>query len=309
MVGDEPLHHAQQYEQAIATIIACRTIIKYDTPLSKEQRDEIVVELDTALQFLQKRLVANSAFDTYADIPPLPPLHPEMLAELLVDERDDDGEAEEVSDAGGATEKQHAEQPGTSEIVLHNLYKLYHTYVSMEPGKGIRTLETRYKIAMEALDEVLSLTTIQFSQATGKRIERRLIQAQGFISALYSMFQEFAAVLAGILENKNIVLETEELTSLQKYDERDKRQIVLRDVSPLLRVYGEYLQFQQRRGHVTQLVSDSVAFFIFLEEKLGTKDARKQELIERLRNVSELLHEIASLLVEYEQAFSTTLAT
>ncbi len=315
MVGDEPRNHAQQYEQAVATIIACRTIIKYDSPLGREQKDEIIAELDTTLQFLQKRLAANSAIDAYADIPPLPPLQPEMLAELMSDEGDDARGAEEalevgkVNDAEGATEKQRAEQPRTSEITLHNLYKLYHTYVSMEPGKGIQALETRYKIAMEALDEVLSLTTTQFSQATSRRIERRLIQAQGFISALYSMFQEFSAVLASILENKNIVIETEELSSFQKFDERDKRQVVLRDVSPLLRVYGEYLQFQQRKGHVTQLVGDAMAFFIFLEEKLGAKDTRMQELIERLRNVSELLHEIASLLVAYEQAFSATLAT
>lgn len=315
MTGDEPRNHAQQYEQAIATIIACRTIIKYDSPLGKEQKGEIIAELDTALQFLQKRLVANSAIDAYSDIPPLPPLHPEMLAELMADERDDERKAEEalevggMDDDGGTTEKQQAEQPGTSEIVMHNLYKLYHTYVSMEPGKGVHALAARYKLAIEAIDEVLSLTTAHFSQAAGRRIERQLIQAQGFISALYSMFQEFSAVLAGILENKNIVIETEELTSLQKYDEKEKRHIVLRDISPLLRTYGEYMQFQQRKGRITQLVSDAMAFFIFLEEMLGTKDVRKQELVERLRNVSELLHEIASLLVEYEQAFSATLAT
>jgi hypothetical protein len=308
MVGDEPLNHVQQYEQAIATIIACRTIIKYDTPLRKEQKDEIVVELDTVLQFLQKRLVANSAVDAFAEIPPFPPLQPEIFAELMADDMEEALEGE-VDEAGGTTAERTVQKQEAPEPLMHNLYKLYHSYLSMEPGKGIQALVERYKRAMELLDEVRLLTAELFARSTGERIGRNLSQVQGFISAIYSMFQEFSAVLASILENKNIMIETEELTSLQKYAEGSQQHILLRDVSPLLRAYGAYMQFQQHRGGITRRVSDALAFFIFLEDKMGMEGVRKQEMIEQLRNVSDLLHEISSLLVEFEQAFSKTLAT
>lgn len=310
MVEDEPLNHVQQYEQAIATIIACRTIIQYDTPLRKEQKDEIVVELDTALHFLQKRLIANSAVDAFAEIPPFAPLQPEMLAELMADDLDMEEPLEkQVDEADGTTTERTVQKQEAPEPLMHNLYKLYHIYFSTEPGKGIHALEVRYKRTLEMLDEVRLFAAEQFARSTGERIGQHLSQVQGYISAIYYMFQEFSAILTSILENKNIVIETEELTSLKKYAEGNQQHIVLRDVSPLLRAYGAYMQFQQHRGGITRRVSDALAFFIFLEDRMGTKDVRRQEMIEQLRNVSDLLHEMSSLLVEFGQAFSATLAT
>ena len=312
MIFDEAPNHAQRFEQAIATTFACRNIIKYNSTLSEEQKNEIFADLDSTLDFLRERFIANAAIESNSVIPPL------ELAELLVASADDqDEEDEEVVQMGkageragtGAETQARRDMQGPPEPMMRNLYKLYHAYLSTRPGKGINALEERYRIAMSVLDNVEATIRLQRDTSAGEGNESPIYRVRGFISALYSMFHEFAAVLAELLEGKNIMAETDELAALERFAAGETHhRYMLRDITPLMHVYGAHLQLQQSKGSLATLVNDATAFFIFLEEKLAVDFARRQEILERLRSVAGLFHEIASLLFEYEQAFSATLA-
>ncbi len=312
MIFDEAPNHAQRFEQAIATTFACRSIIKYSSTLSEEQKNEMLADLDSTLQFLRERLVANTAIESNSVIPPL------QLAELLAASADDeDEEDEEVGEMGkveesvmtGADGQAHQGRQDLSESLMHSLYKLYHAYLTTRPGKGINALEERYKTAMSILDDVEGAIRLQRDTSAGEGNESPIYRVRGFISALYSMFHEFAAVLTELLEGKNILAETDELTALQKFAAGETHHpYMLRDITPLMRVYGAHLQFQQSNGSLATLVNDATAFFFFLEEKLAGDLARRQEILERLRSVAGLLHDITSLLFEYERAFAATLS-
>lgn len=312
MIFDEAPNHAQRFEQAIATTFACRNIIKYNSTLSEEQKNEMLADLDATLQFLRERLVANTAIESNSVIPPL------QLAELLAASADDEDDEDEAVGEMGTVEGSTTIGPDAqarqgkqelSEPLMHNLYKLYYAYLTTRPGKGINALEERYKAAMSILDDVETTIRLHRDTSAGESDESPIYRVRAFISALYSMFHEFAAVLAELLEGKNIMAETDELTTLQKFAAGETiHPYMLRDVTPLMRVYGAHLQLQQSKGSLAALVNDATAFFIFLEDKLARDLARRKEIVERLRSVAGLLHDISSLLFEYEQAFAATLS-
>jgi len=294
---EEQPKHAQQFEQAIATAFTCRTVIKYNSTLREEQKNEILAELDATLQFLQDRLIANASIEANAIMPPL------QLAEILALSVED--EDNEMAVAAKSTPQEVQE---LSEQQIRSLYKLYHTYLNTQPGKGMNALETRYKIAMNTLDDVQAALRQQRDTSAQENTEQPIYRIQGFVTALYSMFHEFAAILANVLEGKNIMAETDELTSLQKYVTREiQQQYMLRDITPLMRIYGIHLQLKQRKGSIDNLVSDAIAFLIFLEELLEPGSPRWPEIVEQLRSVAELLQDLSSLLSNYEQALSTVL--
>ena len=312
MIFDEAPNHAQRFEQAIATAFACRSIIKYNSTLGEEQKNEMLADLDATLQFLRERLVANTAIESNSVIPPL------QLAELLAASADDeDDEDEEVGEMGtvegsaviGSDAQSRQGKQELSEPLMRNLYKLYYAYLTTRPGKGINALEERYKAAMSILDDVETAIRLQRDTSAGEGNESPIYRVRGFISALYSMFHEFAAVLAELLEGKNIMAETDELTVLQKFAAGEiHHPYMLRDITPLMRVYGAQMQLQQSKGSLAALVNDATAFFIFIEEKLARDLARRKEIVERLQSVAGLLHDLSSLLFEYERAFATTLS-
>lgn len=318
MIFDEAPNHTQRFEQAIATAFACRTIIKYNSTLGEEQKNEILADLDSSLQFLRERLIANAAIESNSVIPPL------QLADLLAasaeyhEEEDEEvegvgqvGEGEKVRESAmiGADSITHQDKRELSEQLLHNLYKLYHAYLTTRPGKGINALEARYKIVMSILDDVEAAIRLQRDTSAGENNESPVYRVRGFITALYSMFHEFAAVLAELLEGKNIMADTDELTVLQKFAAGEiHHQYMLRDMTPLMRVYGAHLQLQQSKGPLPILVNDATAFFIFIQEKLAVDVAKRQEIMERLWSLAELFQDISSLLSDYEQAFSSTLS-
>ncbi len=302
MAYNELPNHAQQFEQAIATAFACRTVIRYNSTLSEEQKDEMLAELDATLQFLRDRLIANAAIKANAVISPL------QLAELLASSIEDDEDAEDVeSKTAGAVSSTPQEMQARSEPLMRSLYKLYHTYFNPQPGRGMNALETRYKRAISILDNVQAGIGKQRDTSAQENAEQPIHQVQGLITGLYYMFHEFAAVLANILEGETISAETDELSSLEKYAAEKMQQYMLRDISPLMRVYGTHLQLQQRKGSVASMASDATAFLIFLEERLEPGFPRRREIVEQLKAVAELLHDLSSLLSDYEQAVSTAL--
>src|SRR5579864_2891530 len=174
MINDEALNHTQQFEQVIATVFTCRTIIKYSSSLGEVQKDEIVTELDTALQFLQRRLIANARIDDHAfiaPIPPISPLAPEQVAELLASHtmEDEDEDEDEDGEKSGKTSRAASPQAGQTltEPMVQNLYKLYHAHLDTRSGKGMHQLETQYQQAMYLLDGLRTAVGKQPYSAAG----------------------------------------------------------------------------------------------------------------------------------------------
>ncbi len=307
MVFDEIPDRARQFERAIATAFTCRSVIKYNSTLSEEQKNEILAQLDGTLQFLQKRLIANVSIEASSVIPPL------QLAEILSASREndeDESDEESALDDANIAPLSGREGQTFSDSQVYSLYKLYHTYLDTGQGKGIGELETRYKIAMTILDDAQGIISQHRDTSAGDNDGGLIYRVQAFMTALYSMFLEFSAMLGNILEGKSFSMETDELTSLQKYTAREmlkQQQHMLRDITPLMRVYGAHLQFQQRKGTAASLVSDATAFLIFLEGQLGIASSRRREIVDQLKAVSDLLNDLLSLLSQYEQALSSAL--
>src|SRR6266568_4472060 len=138
----EPFNQQQQLQQAITTTATCRSLIKYNSTLNTEQKNEILGEIDSTLAFLTQRLATNGAFEAE------PTLLPEKLLNLL-EEDDTDSLAGQHQFLTPEEQKIQAH-----EISLKNLYKIYHEYLTEEPNAGIAMLEARYKTIMGALDYV-----------------------------------------------------------------------------------------------------------------------------------------------------------
>lgn len=288
-MSEELFSHTQRFQQAIATTITCRSIIKYNSTLNSEQKAEILADIEHTLAFLETRLAANAAIESS------PALAPENLADLLVGEI----EGERSLDVSFPDKEQ--------ELSLKNLYKLYITYLSNEPGKGISALEARYKVIMGILDQ-LQMSAECESNTDSQASERLLHRVRGFITAVYCMFREFAVLLSHIVEGKNIDTDTETLALLQKYPLEETKQQILRDITPLMRVYGTHLQLQERQGILASCARDATAFLTFLEECLGQAFIRRGEMISQLKSIINLVNELTCLLAEYEQAMAEIIA-
>lgn len=289
-MSEEPFNHTQLFQQAIATTITCRTIIKYNSNLSAEHKVEILTEIEKTLAFLEKRLEVNATIETS------PALSPQKLVDLLATDV-----AEEDEDQPGAHLP--TRERGQTDISLQNLHKLYRAYLSNEPGKGVAALETRYKTVMGVLDQ-LQLFAGQRHDATAGDVtaENLLHRVRGFVTAVYCMFREFAVLLSNIVEGKNIDMDTEALALLQKYQLDAAPQQLVRDITPLMRVYGSHLQLQGRKGALSGCARDATAFLIFLEESLDSTFTRRNEIVTQLKTTAGLLNELIRLLTDYEQA-------
>ena len=281
---EEPLNHTQAYQQAIDTTITCRTLIKYNSNLSSEQKTEILAEIDTTLTFLEKRRGANAAIES--DLP---------ATGVIINE-------DEMPFKVHFPASQQEEQ----DISLQNLYRLYRAYLSNEPGKGIAVLETRYRTVMGVLDQLQELITQRNNVTTGGLdVDGLLSRVRGFVTAVYCMFREFGVLLAKIVEGQSINMDTESMALLQKYPlEATPRQLVY-DLAPLMRVYTRHLQLQKYRGPLSESARDTAAFLIFLEESLEQNSSRGREIAAQIKNTAGLLTELTALLLDYERAVAS----
>src|SRR5579884_1163028 len=53
MEYDEEKQHSKQVEHLMTTVIACRSMLKYNLPLSDEQKYDLLNDIDTALDILR----------------------------------------------------------------------------------------------------------------------------------------------------------------------------------------------------------------------------------------------------------------
>ncbi len=289
---EELFNHTQAFQQAIATTFTCRTLIKYNSNLNAEQKEEILNEIETTLAFLNNRLEINASIEASTA------LSPEMLADLLIGEAGlEDEENEPLLEA-----HQPATQRKEHEISLHHLHRLYQTYLSNKPGKGIADLETRYKTVMALLDQLQALAELRHdATASDLTVDGLLSRIRGFITALYCMFREFAALLEKVVEGQNIDIDTEAMALLQEYPHEAEQQLMY-DITPLVSVYTKQHQIQQNRGLLHENARDATAFLVFLQGCLEQNFTRRQEIVSQIKSTASLLNELTALLTDYELA-------
>jgi hypothetical protein len=279
---EKPFNHSQAFQQAIATTVTCRTLIKYNSNLSNEQKEEILGDIETTLAFLGKRLEMNTSIESNTA------LSPEKLADLLLSDIEIGGEEKEV-----APQAEH-------ELSLRHLHRLYRTYLSNEPDKGIAALEARYKTVMNLLDRLQELAELRRdATANDLTVDELLSRIRGFVTALYCMFREFASLFSKVIEGQSIDIDTEAMALLQGYPHDEMQQLV-RDITPLVYLYDKQRQAQQQTGLLRENVRDAQAFLIFLQECLGQTFARRQEIVSQIKSTANLLNELSALLTDYE---------
>jgi hypothetical protein len=282
-MSDEPLSHVQQFQQAIDTTITCRSIIKYNSTLNDQQKAEILTGIDSMLVFLKTHLSANEVNAT-SFAQELPAHILEKLADVQIG----------LTDLGDV--------PESADLSLKNVYRLYQNYLNSD---RVTELEMRYRVVMSVLEQLEEMASHQHDTTSGDlTTEGMLHRIRGFITALYCTFREFAIVFANLIDGKTIDTDTEALALLDQYHIEEQRAQILRDITPLMRIYKAHLQLQERRGMLTRCGGDAIAFLIFLSESLEPTLARRNEMIVQLQAIEGLLNDLTRLLAEYEQAMS-----
>ncbi len=285
-MSEDLFSHSQLFQQAIATTITCRTIIKYNSNLNDQQKTEILGEIESTLGFLEKRLEVGSTLENDSVLIPERPLGRSPRAV--------DGGDGARSPIGGQEDRY---------ISLQNLYRLHQSYLSNKPGRGIAALETRYRAVMGVLDQVQELASQHMAPGDGD-LEQLLGRVRGFVTALYCMFREFALLLSNIVDGKAIDMDTEAHALLPKHVLALLQQQHVRDITPLIEVYGKHLRLQERKGALADCVREASAFLVFLEENLSQSFARRKEMIAQIKALAGLLNEVTGLLTDYEQAIA-----
>jgi hypothetical protein len=280
-MSEDVFSRNQSFQQAIATTITCRTIIKYNSNLSEEQKAEILGEIESTLGFLEKRLGSTLENDST--------LIPEKPLDSSTNAAD-----EERAPAGGQEDRY---------ISLQNLYRLHQSYLSNKPGRGIAALETRYRTVMGVLDQVQELAGQNVAPGNSD-VERLLGRVRGFVTALYCMFREFALLLSNIVDGKTIDMDTEALALLPKHSLALLQEQRVRDITPLIEVYGKHLRLQERKGALTACAREAGALLVFLEENLSQTFARRKEIAAQIKTIAGLLNELTDLLTDYGQAIA-----
>lgn len=280
-MSEDVFSRNQSLRQAIATTITCRTIIKYNSNLSEEQKAEILGEIESTLGFLEKRL--DSPLESDSALIPEKPLASSTGAA-----------DEERAPAGGQEDRY---------ISLQNLYRLHQSYLSNKPGRGIAALETRYRIVMGVLDQVQELAGQNVAPGNSD-IERLLGRVRGFVTALYCMFREFALLLSNIVDGKTIDMDTEALALLPKHSLALLQEQRVRDITPLIEVYDKHLRLQERKGALTACAREAGALLVFLAENLSQTFARRKEIAAQIKTIAGLLNELTDLLTDYGQAIA-----
>src|SRR5579883_115823 len=281
-MSEDAFSHNQPLRQAIATTITCRTIIKYNSTLSEEQKAEILGEIENTLGFMEKRLDFTPENDSA------------HLTEKPVDSLSGPVD-EERAPAGGQEDRY---------ISLQNLYRLHQSYIGNKPGRGIAALETRYRTVMGVLDQVQELAGQNVAPGSSD-IERLLGRVRGFVTALYCMFREFALLLSNIVDGKTIDMDTEALALLPKHSLALLQEQRVRDITPLIEVYSKHLRLQERKGALTACAREAGALLVFLEENLSQTFARRKEIALQIKTIASLLNELTDLLTDYAQAIAT----
>ena len=284
---DEPQQsHAQQFERAIATAFTCRSVIKYNSSLSEEQKNELLADIDRTVSFLKDRLIANASIEAKTVLPPL------QLAGIFSSEQQLDYSKDE-EDESKALQK---------DETFRRLHKLYHIYLHREHGKSTTIFVARYNQIIATINEIQRIVDGSRNLYTNSmHVENLLEGIRGFVTDLYMIFVEFAVAITTVLQGKDFIIDTEEHASAQTTPKEQQTGRII-DIAPLTHVYEAHQHLNKVKGTVASRAGDATAFLIFLEENLGVGLDRHDEITIQLRKVARLLGDLSYLLSDYEQA-------
>jgi len=285
--------HAQQFERAIATIFTCRSVIKYNSSLNEEQKNELFAEIDAAAQFLQERLVANATIEEQTPLllPPLP------FGEIIAISRAS-REGADNNDTGETDDQ----------FLLPNFYKLYHALLKKKDGKGVEFFVSRYNEVMAKLNDVQFKIEKDSPTYFGHlMIGDDLDHVRGFVTDLYCMFTEFASAISSVVEGRDIYSDTEKVSSTRQQPLDSEQQQDILDITPLVKVQQTLAQFNRRNGTLEDRVADATALLILLEDHLDPQLEKREEIASQIENLVKLLRELSHLLTNYERTVASLL--
>lgn len=287
--SQRPQPYMVQVEQAIATIITCRTVVKYNSMLNEEQKNELFGDIDTALKFLRDDLIDHASAKMQAAEPQAQPMT--------------------IVPANPAPEEEAYTYKGDDEQTLHLLYRMYHTYLNMKQENNISMFVTRFNEVMSTLNEVQALIERggpAYTYPAYISVEDPLQRVRSFIADLYYVFMEFVRALSNALQDNDAHVDTEELASLRRqYSEEEKQE--RQCIALLSGMYETHHQLNERKGTTNKRISDTMAFLEFLAESLASEFNRREEIVAQLNEAIKLLSDLSHLLSGYESAVSALL--
>ncbi|GLV59092.1 hypothetical protein KDH_59200 [Dictyobacter sp. S3.2.2.5] len=290
----------QQFEHIIATIFTCRSVVKYNLSLSEMQKSELLDDIDSALDVLRAQLITTTS--------------PE-LEKVSVSRGQGSRMVVPVTGGEPAIQKPAS---ATSDQTLQALYRMYHVYLDTQQTTNINTFVTRFNEIMTIINDLQRLIEANYSsyEAFVYQIspDDPLQRVRVFIADLYYIFMEFVRLLSDVLQQNNVHLDTDKLSSMR--DDLDIRLLSSYgedfvgeqtgphyDFSSLAQVYTSHQQLDKIK-HLSSQVTDTTAFLEFLKEHIGTGTHKRDEIAAQITRAAQLLTDMQRLLLEYERAAS-----
>jgi hypothetical protein len=275
-----------QFEQAVTTLFTCRSVVRHFTTLGDAQQQELIAEINSALQFLRSFLVVPAAETTEQAASPQPQ-QPES-GTLTVREE--------------SSEYTHSEQ-----YTLESLYRMYHTFLGDGPSSVINTLVARFGDVMSLLTETENAMTaisdgVIYADAHPPAAQGSLERVRSFIVDLYYVFLEFLRAVSGVLQAHEIHINTEELYPLVGREAAQAEEHSRPDLRPMADVYEKHQQINERRGALSRRISNATVLLEFLEERLAVGRDRSDETAAQINETAQLLRDLWCLLSGYENA-------
>ncbi len=267
---------SQQFEHTMTTMFTCRSVIKYNSLLNEEQKQELILDIDRSLQFLRSSFVSAFPPEARNETVAAPPATQALMRPASQEKGKEDAQE-----------------------TLHALYRMYHSYLDRRQEKSIGAFVVRFNGVTAALSEIRS--TLEQYQAPNVASLSPLDAVSGFIADLYYTFVEFMRTLSEVLEANDVHVDTEKLPSKQEGIEREARSRSNR-LALLLSVYEAQKSLDDRYGPVTQRLQETRAFLAFLEETICSDRGEHERFSYQLAYLSRLLSDLVTLVTEYERA-------
>jgi len=286
--------YKQQIEQSITTLFTCRSIIRFNSVLNEEQKQELLAEVDTTLQFFQSRLVAHVLNENTRSY--LTPTNEEGKQE----------HAKTFLEETIANQQKEQDQQA-----LQALYKLYHVYLGSTHAQSnnaiLNTFITRFNEIMYIIKGIRESKNY-FTSSYPTTIDESLQRIKGYIAELYYIFMEFIRTISTILQINDIHVDTDELPTTQKQPTmQDQQTSMVNEITRLQSLYEAHQKLNKVKGGIANRVVDTIALIAYLEESFGQELKKRDDLTARLNMIPLLLNDLANLLSEYEDVIGSLL--